>query len=121
MKTLLVIDDDMTSLDIISYFFEARGYNVERRADGVSAVEAYQDLSPDLVVVDLLMPEVNGVDTVIEMKKIPRVHPPFIAFTAVDDPQMHQAALSAGCDEVLTKPCPTERLLKTIERHLASR
>ena len=117
-KHILVIDDDMTSLDIVSYFFEERGYRVDRCADGKSAIEYVRNTVPDLLIVDLMMPEINGVETVRQMRSSGLSKTPVIAFTAVDDAELHKQAVEAGCNEVLTKPCPTERLLKHIKRYL---
>jgi two-component system alkaline phosphatase synthesis response regulator PhoP len=118
-KHILVIDDDVTSLDIVSFFFEERGYNVDRCADGKSAIEYVKKITPDLLIVDLMMPEINGVETVKQVRQLGLTDTPIIAFTAVDDSDLHREALEAGCNEVLTKPCPTEKLLRHIKRYLA--
>jgi two-component system response regulator VicR len=120
-KHILVIDDDVTSLDIVSYLFEERGYEVRRCADGRSAVAAVQDEEPDLIIVDLLMPEINGIETVQAIRKLGVNGVPVIAFTAVEDEKMHQDALAAGCNVVLTKPCPIERLVRQISAFLPPR
>lgn len=117
-KHILVIDDDITSLDIVSYFFEERGYRVDRCADGKSAIEYVQRVQPDLMIVDLMMPDLNGTETVKKIRAMGLKDVPIIAFTAVDDAELHNEAIEAGCNEVLTKPCPTEKLLKRIQRHL---
>ena len=119
-KHILVIDDDVTSLDIVSFFFEERGYRVDRCADGKAAIEYVRRVSPDLLIVDLMMPEINGVETVREIRKLGLQKTPIIAFTAVDDPDLHQQAVDAGCNEVLTKPCPTEKLLRHIKQYLGA-
>ena len=113
-KHILVIDDDMTSLDIVSFFFERRGYGVDRCADGESALNYIRSHVPDLAIVDLMMPGINGVDTIREIRKLGFSEMPILAFTAVDDPALHRRALDAGCNDVLTKPCPTEKLLRHI-------
>ena len=117
-KHLLVIDDDITSLDIVSFLFEERGYNVDRCTDGRAAIEYVKRIHPDLLIVDLMMPEINGAETVREIRQLGLTDVPIIAFTAVDDPELHQEALTAGCNEVLTKPCPAEKLLKQIKKFL---
>ena len=117
---ILVVDDDITSLDIVSYLFEERGYIVDRCADGVSAIEYVKTKSPDLFIVDLMMPKINGVDTVKRIRALGLVNIPIVAFTAVDDPVVHKEALDAGCNEVLTKPCPSEKLVRVITRYLGA-
>lgn len=118
-KHILVIDDDITSLDIVSYLFEDRGYIVERCADGASAIEYVKTKNPDLLIVDLMMPNINGKETVEQIRALGLTTVPIIAFTAVDDPQLHSEAIQAGCNEVLTKPCRPDKLLKHIEMYLS--
>ncbi len=119
-RKILVIDDDITSLDIVSYLFEKKGYEVERCADGFSAIESIQEIEPDILIVDLMMPNINGVETVTRIRRDLKIEDtPIIAFTAVDDPNLHQQAVDAGCNEVLTKPCPAEKLIRVISRYLA--
>lgn len=117
-KHIVVIDDDITSLDIVSYLFEERGYNVERFADGLSAIESLKKAEPDLLIVDLMMPHINGVQTVKQVRELGLAALPILAFTAVDEPELHQEALDAGCNEVLTKPCAAGKLVRHIEQLL---
>lgn len=111
---ILVIDDDVTALDIVDLLFEDRGYNVVRRADGLSALECVEDASPDIILIDLMMPKMNGQETVRQLRSR-GVEVPIVAFTALDDPEVHQEALDAGCNMVLTKPCKSKELVKRIE------
>ena len=117
-KTILVIDDDITALDIVSYLFEERGYDVERRADGYSALDFLKTVTPDLIIVDLRMPQIDGVETVKQIRAMGLKDVPIIAFTAVDEPELHADAVDAGCQEVLTKPCPAEKLVRYIKKYL---
>lgn len=117
-RHIVIIDDDITALDIVSFLFEERGFTVHRFSDGQSAIEFTKKFEPDLVIVDLLMPNLNGVETVKEIRGQGHTTVPIIAFTAVDDDELHSQALSAGSNEVITKPCPSDRLIKTIERYL---
>lgn len=118
MKQILVVDDDITSLDIVSFLFEKRGYTVNRAADGYAALDFLKTNDIDLAIVDLMMPGMNGVETVEQMRTQGLTTAPIIAFTAIDDPQLHDDALQAGCNSVLTKPCPTERLVREIRKYL---
>ena len=114
-KNILVIDDDITSLDIVSFLFEERGYHVERCTDGFAAIEYVKNNHPDLIIVDLMMPQINGVETVREIRKLGLNKVPIVAFTAVDEPQLHEEAEAAGCDRVLTKPCRPDQLVESIK------
>lgn len=115
-----VIDDDITSLDLVTFLIEKKGFSVKRFADGGAAlIETLQGNLPDLFLVDLMMPGINGIETVKRMRKMGFDKIPIIAFTALEDPEVHQDALDAGCNLVLTKPCPAERLLRHINNFLA--
>lgn len=114
-KVILVIDDDITALDIVSYLFEEKGYEVQRSPDGLSAINSVRDNPPDLIIVDLMMPGINGVETVKEIRALGFVSKPIIAFTAVDEPTLHEEALRAGCNVVLTKPCRPDKLVQHIQ------
>ncbi len=111
---ILVIDDDVTALDIVDLLFEDRGYDVVRRADGLSALECVKDTNPDIILIDLMMPKMNGQECIRELRNR-GVSVPIVAFTALDDPEVHQEARDAGCNLVLTKPCKSQELVRQIE------
>lgn len=114
---ILIIDDDMTALDIVDFLFEDRGYEVIRRADGKSAVDSVKEISPDIILVDLMMPNLSGQDTVRLIRSL-GFSQPIVAFTAIDDPEIHDEAREAGCNLVLTKPCKPQKLVGHIEELL---
>lgn len=111
---ILIIDDDVTALDIVDFLFEDKGYEVVRRADGISALECIEDENPNIVLIDLMMPKMNGQECV-RLIRGKGIKIPIVAFTALDDPEVHQEALDAGCNLVLTKPCKPAVLVKHIE------
>ena len=113
MKKILIIDDDVTALDIVDYLFEDKGFDVVRRADGESALETIDDDTPDIILIDLMMPKMNGQECVRQLRK-KGVAVPIVAFTALDDPEIHQEAVEAGCNLVLTKPCKPDALVRHV-------
>lgn len=113
-KRILIIDDDVTALDIVDYLFEDKGFDVVRRADGISALECVEEVGPNIILIDLMMPRMNGQDCVKEIRN-KGLKLPIVAFTAVDDPEIHKEAMDAGCDLVLTKPCKPNVLVKHVE------
>lgn len=117
-KKIVLIDDDITSLDIIAFLFEQGGFDIERFADGKQAVEYVTGNQPHAVLVDLMMPGINGIQTT-DMIRRSGYQGPIIAFTAVDDSEIHAAAVDAGCNEVVTKPCQGKKLIALIERHVS--
>ena len=117
-KKILIIDDDVTALDIVDYLFENKGFDVVRRGDGVAALACVDQVAPEIILIDLMMPKMSGQDCVKEIRK-KGISIPIVAFTALDDPEVHQQAMSAGCNLVLTKPCRPNVLVKHIEDLLA--
>ena len=101
---ILIVDDDMTALDIVDFLFEDKGFEVVRSADGQSAVQCIEEVKPDIILVDLMMPHMSGQEAVRRIRKN-GYKLPIVAFTAVDDPEIHREAMEAGCNLVLTKPC----------------
>lgn len=114
MKKILIIDDDVTALDIVDYLFEDKGFDVIRRADGVAALECVEETEPDIILIDLMMPKMNGQECV-RLLRGKGLTLPIVAFTALDDPEVHQEAMDAGCNLVLTKPCKPATLVKHVE------
>jgi len=117
-RKIRVIVDDMTALDIVDLLFEDKGFEVIRRADGISALGCVEEVAPDVILIDLMMPKMNGQSCIKEIRA-KGITVPIVAFTALDDPEVHQEALDAGGDLVLTKPCKPAVLLKHVETLLA--
>jgi len=117
-KRILIIDDDMTALDIVDFLFEDKGFEVVRHADGLSAIESIGEINPNIILVDLMMPRLNGQETVRRLRA-KGVIVPVVAFTAIDNPKIHQEALDAGCNLVLTKPCKPDILVSRVEELLS--
>jgi len=116
---ILLVDDDITALDLMDILFEGRGYEVIRRADGASAIENIDLDKPDIVLIDLMMPHLAGQECVRQMRDR-GVSVPIVAFTALDDQDVHEHAKRAGCTDVVVKPCKSSDLLRKIEILLAS-
>jgi len=124
---VLVVDDDADARTIYSTYLRAMGCDVFTAEDGRPAVEKATDLLPDLIVMDLAMPRVDG------WEAIRRLHEsswtrliPIVVVSAV--PVSRQTAFEAGCDAYLTKPCEPQvlwsqvrALLKLPARSIASR
>ena len=117
---ILIIDDDVTALDIVDFLFEDKGFEVVRRADGQSAVDCVEEVKPNIILVDLMMPNMSGQETV-SLIRAKGFTMPIVAFTAIDDPEIHQEARDAGCDLVLTKPCRPNLLVEHIEKLLKAK
>ena len=108
-KSALLIDDDIVSLDILSALLEGFGYSVHRATSGPEALELIEQQEIDLVIVDMMMPKMNGIETVTHIRSL-GLDMPIVAFTAVDEETLHQEAVDSGCQKVITKPCRPQKL-----------
>ena len=111
---ILVVDDDLTSLDIVDLILEGQGFSVVRAIDGKSAVAGVEEVKPDLIVIDLMMPHMSGQEAVRHIRS-KGIDVPIVAFTALDDPSAHQEARDAGCDRIIVKPCKSRELVQEIQ------
>lgn len=103
--TILVIDDDPDTVYVYSHIFSGRGFKVEVCRDGAQVVAAACAARPDVILMDFLLPGVNGWDATRALKQHPdTLHIPVIAISAYGDPEARAAAMSAGCAEYFEKP-----------------
>jgi DNA-binding NarL/FixJ family response regulator len=114
-KHILVVDDSETCRKVTRLFIESQlGLEVCGEAvDGIDAIEKAKALKPDLVVLDLAMPRMNGVEAASELRAMmPRV--PIILFTMYDDTVGRALALGAGVSNVVSKPAGGWKLLECV-------
>ena len=115
-KHILVVDDSETCRKVTRLLLESQlGLDVCGEAvDGVDAVEKARTLKPDLVVLDLAMPRMNGVEAASELRAMmPRV--PIVLFTIYDDAVGRASALSAGANLVVSKPSGGWKLIDCVQ------
>ena len=113
---ILVADDDLDNRTIATETLRAAGYEVCTATDGVEAVASALKEKPDLILVDLSMPKMDGWETVKRLKTAPETsNIPVIAFTAHAMQGDEQKARDAGCDGFLTKPCPPKKIIEKIK------
>jgi adenylate cyclase len=102
---ILVVDDVPDNIEILQMRLEAQGYAVATAADGIEALEKIRELSPDLVLLDVMMPRLDGIETVKRLKADPSLpFIPVILVTAKADASDVVAGLESGGDDYLTKP-----------------
>jgi DNA-binding response OmpR family regulator len=114
-RKILIVDDDLTALDIINLLFEDAGFEVDACTNGWAALSQLDSFRPDIILIDLMMPQISGQDLIRFIRDRPW-QGPIIAFTALDDPITHSEALNAGCSAVLTKPCKAGELVEQVQR-----
>ncbi|HEY0156817.1 MAG TPA: response regulator [Thermoanaerobaculia bacterium] len=116
MSTILIVEDNEMNRDMLSRRLERRGYGVLLATDGQMGLEVARANRPDLVLMDMSLPVVDGWEATRQMKADPFLkHIPVIALTAHAMAQDRDKALEAGCDDYDTKPIELPRLLAKIE------
>ena len=107
---VLVVDDEQTLSELVGLALRYEGWQVRTTADGQSAVVAAKEFRPDLVVLDVMLPDIDGLEVLRRLRgDIERV--PVLFLTARDDVSDHIAGLTAGGDDYVTKPFSIEELV----------
>ncbi|TAE50937.1 MAG: DNA-binding response regulator [Bacteroidetes bacterium] len=110
---ILIVDDEEDILDLLEYNFEKEGYEVFRAVDGEDALRLAQEVHPDLILLDIMMPKMDGVTACIAMRSTPGLEKtPIIFLTARVEEYSEIAGLDAGADDYILKPVKM-RVLKS--------
>jgi DNA-binding response OmpR family regulator len=121
MKTILVIEDNANMMNMMKDLLNRSGYHVLAAVDGSVGMKIYSEAKPDLVITDIIMPEKEGLEVVMDLvKEFPR--PKIIAMSGggMMDPQTYLSlAEKLGADEVIQKPFRPAELLALIEKLLS--
>lgn len=119
MATILYIEDNDDNLFMLTRRLRRRGFDVLAARDGKSGVQTALDSLPDLILMDLVLPELDGWAATRELKSLPETRAiPVIAVSSHAMSGDREKALAAGCDDYHTKPIDFERLIDAIQRHL---
>ena len=120
MPKILLVEDNEMNRDMLSRRLERKRYQVVLAVDGLSGVEMAQTQAPDLVLMDMSLPVLDGWEATRRLKADAATqHIPIIALTAHAMSSDREKALEAGCDDYDTKPVELPRLLEKIEALLA--
>ncbi|HMP81348.1 MAG TPA: response regulator [Verrucomicrobiota bacterium] len=115
-RKILVVDDDSDTLELLQFILKKAGYAVGTARDGVEALKKVCSLSPDLVVVDLMMPEIDGLGVCETIRSNPMTSRiPIVMLTAVTSQMARFSGLEAGANEFVTKPFSPKVLVSRIE------
>ena len=119
MPTILLVEDNELNRDMLSRRLKRKGYDVLMAEDGIKGVAAATDGKPDLILMDMSLPVMDGWEATRRLKAVPETRAiPVIALTAHAMSSDRERAISAGCDDYDTKPVEIERLLEKIEHLL---
>lgn len=122
MARILLVEDNEMNRDMLSRRLARRGYDVIIAVDGAEGLRMGRTEKPDLILMDMSLPEIDGWEVTRRLKsEEPVQRVPVIALTAHAMPSDRERALAAGCDDYDTKPVELERLVKKMEALLASR
>lgn len=119
MATLLLVEDNEMNRDMLSRRLEKKGYTVLLAVDGREGIASALQHKPDLILMDMSLPEVDGWEATKQIKSNSETqHIPLIALTAHAMAGDREKALEAGCNDYDTKPVDFQRLLEKIEKAL---
>ncbi|MGY6743892.1 MAG: response regulator [Cecembia sp.] len=112
---VLVVDDEPDIVDLLTYNLKKEGYDVESAEDGVKAVKVASKFLPDVILLDIMMPNQDGVETCRQIRDIPELKNAFIIFlTARSEEYSEVAAFDVGADDYITKPIKPRALMSRI-------
>ena len=115
-KRILIVDDEPQITRVLRTSLTGHGYDVRSAADGESALETYGDWGPDLVITDLSMPNLDGIELCRRLRRISSV--PIVVLSVKGEEQTKVEALDAGADDYVTKPFGMDELLARIRATL---
>ena len=118
-KTILVVEDYEDSRILLKYLLEKLGYQVLEANDGWKAVESVRRQVPDLILMDMALPSVDGISATKLIRQIEETSKtPIIAFTASGQ-FVYQQAIDAGCNALLDKPIDADKLKSMLDQYLS--
>jgi CheY-like chemotaxis protein len=116
---VLVVDDNEDNLLLLSFLLEQLGCTIITAADGKTAVDVAQSYQPSLILLDMMLPDFDGLEVLSRLRHNPLTTPiPVIAVTAMARPEDRDRILSAGCEEYVTKPYIVDELEILLRRYI---
>lgn len=115
-KKVLVVDDEPQITRVLRHSLSAHRYDVRTAADGISALDTFRDWHPDLIITDLQMPEMDGIEFCREIRKVSTL--PIIILSVKGEEKTKVQALDAGADDYVTKPFGIDELLARVRAAL---
>ncbi|NUP89023.1 MAG: response regulator [Candidatus Sumerlaeia bacterium] len=120
-KKILLADDEEDVKTIVEVFLQSKGFEVVTAFDGLSALDLVRTERPDLILLDVMMPVVNGFEVCTRLKSDPATRDiPIIMLSAMGQAESVDRGLAAGAADYMVKPFDPVQLLEMIQRHLAA-
>lgn len=115
MSSILIIDDEIDILEILKYNLVKEGFTVEVAANGMDGIEIAKNFHPDLIILDVMMPQMDGIEVCEALRKLPGFESTLICFlTARGEDYSQIAGLDAGADDYISKPVKPRVLVSRI-------
>jgi CheY-like chemotaxis protein len=119
-QRILIVDDNPTNLKLVAYLMRAQGYEVDTALEADTAVVKIAEFAPALILMDLQLPGIDGLELTRRLKRDPATKDIIIvAVTASAMKGDQDKAIAAGCDDYVTKPIDTRGLPDVVARHLS--
>ncbi|RMG67263.1 MAG: DNA-binding response regulator [Bacteroidetes bacterium] len=113
---VLIVDDEPDILDLLAYNLEKEGYEVKKAHNGEEALEKAKSQTPDLVLLDIMMPQLDGIETCRRLRALPNMQQAYVVFlTARSEEYSELAGFEAGADDYISKPIKPRLLLSRIK------
>ncbi|BDV42580.1 response regulator [Geotalea uraniireducens] len=120
-KKILIVEDEESLLKLESILLSSRGYNVGGVADGITALEEITRFRPDLIILDIMLPGMDGFEVCRRIKENPESqHIPVIMLTAKKSSQDRERGMAIGAAAYITKPFKSAKIMEIIQRLLTS-
>lgn len=120
-ESILIVDDNPTNLKLVTYLMKSHGYDVHTAVDADTALAAIREHRPRLVLMDVQLPGVDGLEVTRRLKADPETRAiTVLAVTAYAMKGDQEKALAAGCDGYVTKPIDTRKLPELVAKYLAA-
>lgn len=119
MANILVIDDELPMRRLLTRLLTAAGHTVHAAADGQVGIALFHEVAPELVITDIVMPEMEGIETIRELRRNGRPVP-ILAISGGTPPVYLRAAAELGATAALPKPFAADALLSTVNELLAA-
>ena len=115
-KTVLVVDDEVAIVELLKHHLKLEGYDIVEAYDGISAIEIAAEKRPDLILLDIMLPKMDGLSVCKRIKNIYNV--PILMITAKDTEIDKILGLELGADDYVTKPFSTRELMARVKANL---
>ena len=116
MKKILIVDDDKDILEFLSYNLKKEGFSIYTASDGLEGLEKTKKIKPDLIIVDLMMPKMNGIEMCENIRNDKKLSNVIILFlTARSEDYTQIAALDSGADDFIKKPIKPKLLISKVK------